>query len=149
MIQDTTPIPVGEIKALTREQGRDCFRSLWLDLLAQSIVRMHDADGVDYRSIDDRPSWVTETPEDESRIQQATDLLAGVSSNSKEHRIEIRRAVRMSPQRLVDGTQIHPNSESMAGLLRLQNVILCLDSARGESIGGDYVEVGVWRGGVY
>lgn len=120
----------------------------YLSLLRQTLTRSIDGDCIDYRSVEEVPSWITpESEEDRRRIAQAQELLRGISSNSGEHWLDVRRCVRINRGRIAEGRQAHPHAETMVGLRRLENIERVIRDVCENSVPGDYVEVGVWRGG--
>jgi hypothetical protein len=46
-----------------------------------------------------------------------------------------------------NGTDWPERAHTMIGLLRMQNLLDCLDRVREDGIEGDFIETGVWRGG--
>jgi O-methyltransferase len=61
--------------------------------------------------------------------------------------LEIRRRVPFSAEMRSEGRDWPPDAETMIGLRRLDNIEFCIREIIKDSIPGDLIETGVWRGG--
>jgi len=53
-----------------------------------------------------------------------------------------------NPSLRIDGNDWPPTAETMVGRLRLEQVRSCVESVLTDGVPGDFIETGVWRGGV-
>jgi hypothetical protein len=120
----------------------------YLKLLRETLTRAINMNTIDFRHASEVPSWTKpETEMDRSMIAVASFLADTVSSNSEEHWLEVRRCVKVDRCRVEDGSQLHPNAETMTGLKRLEKIEFLIRNVCEQNIPGDFVEAGVWRGG--
>ena len=62
--------------------------------------------------------------------------------------VKLVRPIKIEDPRRAVGSYFPSDAETMGGLLRLNNVQQCVETVLTENIPGDFIETGVWRGGI-
>jgi O-methyltransferase len=70
-------------------------------------------------------------------------LVSALSANN----MRLARVKPFNPQRRIEGLDWPPSAHTMIGWKRLENFQLCIELALRDTVPGDIIECGVWRGG--
>ena len=103
---------------------------LYLDLLKRTLLNWHYADTV----VQEMPEW-----------SRRRTLLASYLRRSG---LKVCSANPIPAAQLTDGKGMHTGGYTLVGLKRLNNVQQCMIDVLHKDIPGDFLEAGVWRGGM-
>lgn len=105
------------------------LRRLYLDLMKRCLTN----------SIYGDPNW--------KALGQQSVWTRRISAILAARRVQIVRATPFDAQTRAEGHDWPQQAHTMIGLKRLDNLQFCVEQALAQSIPGDFLEAGVWRGG--
>jgi len=110
--------------------------SPYIELLKKSLIDYHSIGGEQLYSLNQvSPSW-------KIRCLQVIDRIL------RKRNFGLFKIKMTSEFKRLNGQDWPPQARTMVGLKRLNNVEFCIESILSDDIEGDFVETGVWRGGV-
>lgn len=112
---------------------------LYLDLLARSLTRALYEDNDQIVGLDNNRGGT-------ARWKLLTSKLVAWTLDRASLELVRRRSFDLEQRER--GLDWPARAESMAGLLRMANVRMCIESVLADEVPGDMIETGVWRGGM-
>jgi O-methyltransferase len=110
--------------------------SRYIKLLKKSLI--------DYQNIGDLEAYSLQMLQTSWKIR----LLKPIDRLLRTRNFGIFKLKKVEEHKRLNGYDWPAHAATMVGLVRLDNVHHCIDSILKEKIPGDFVETGVWRGGV-
>jgi len=114
---------------------------LYVDLLKKVLTDYNRVEWSEYRPVNrNNPGW-------KAWLAMLADRALRKTTEHRRRPLALCEKVTFDPAIRAIGRDWPTHAETMIGLRRLDNIELCIDSILRDSIPGDFIETGVWRGG--
>lgn len=108
---------------------------LFTDLLKKVLIDYHKIGRGDYKPLYANKNTIS------------LKILMAIDKILRKRNLAICRVAESSVENRINGLDWPANSDSMIGLKRMDNIEYCFRNVIKDSIPGDFIETGVWRGG--